>query len=219
MRHDRNNIFDLRRNGKSYREIQAIVHISRDTLSRWFKDEAWSRHIRKSNTERNIRISTVHLAKLNEGRISMLRKKYSETEKEAKVEFKQYAVNPLFVAGLMLYLGEGDKATKNVIRLANIDFVVHKIFIKFIKTFLHVSLERVRVSVLLYPDLDIEVCKSKWSQELQIPLENFHKPLVIIGRHKTRRLHFGVGSTIVSSSFLKHKLNIWMELLKNYLVQ
>ena len=99
-------------------------------------------------------------------------------------------------------------------RFANIEFDLHKIFINFIITFLKIDTEYLRFSVLLYPDLDIEICKAKWSQELNIPLTQFHKPQIIQGRHPTKRLHFGVGSTIFSSSFLKRKLLLWIELAK-----
>lgn len=217
MRHDKEKVFELRRNGKSYREIGAITGVSRSTLCEWFRNEEWSNHIKQANNTTNTKRSVEHLLKLNEGRLAMLNKKYTEIEKEAKSEFELYKENPLFMAGLMLYAGEGDKMTKGVIRFANIEFDLHKIFINFITTFLKVNTEYLRFSILLYPDLDIEKCKVRWSQELNIPLTQFHKPQVIQGRHKTKRLHFGVGSTIFSSSFLKRKLILWIELAKKSL--
>jgi len=124
---------------------------------------------------------------------------------------------PLGDSKLLGYYGEGDKMTKGVIRFANIEFGLHKIFINFIATFLKIDMKYLRFGILLYPDLNIEECRAKWSQELNIPLSNFHKPQIIHGRHKTKRLHFGVGSTIFSSSFLKKKLLLWIELAKKSL--
>jgi hypothetical protein len=219
MRHDKEKVFELRRSGNTYREIEKITGVSRSTLCEWFKNEEWSSHIRQSNTVRNIKISTDHLRKLNYGRQISLDKKYKEVEEKAREEFEMYKGKPLFMAGLMLYAGEGDKMTKGVIRLANIDFDLHKVFIKFVTDFMHVDMADLRCSILLYPDLSIDDCKNKWSQELGIPLSNFHKPQVIQGRHKTKRLHFGVGSTIFSSSFLKKKLLLWVELAKKSLAK
>ena len=214
MRYDKPKAFELRRQGKTYREIEKLLGVSRSTLCDWFKNEEWSRHIKKLNTEKHIELSVERLEKLNEGRRIMLEKKYKQVEDEAVREFEIYKNNPLFMAGLMLYAGEGDKMTKGVIRLANIDFSLHKIFIKFCEIYLKIDRENLKFSVLLYPDLDIEICKTRWSKELNIPIKNFHKPQIIIGRSKTKRLHFGVGSTIISSSFLKRKLLLWIETSK-----
>ena len=212
MRYDKVKAFELRKNGKSYREIQAILGMSRSTLCEWFRNEKWSTHIKRLNNVAQIKISIEHLKKLNEGRSRVLQGKYREMEEEATREFEIYKKEPLFMAGLMLYAGEGDKLTKHIIRLANTDFGLHRVFINFITKFMSIKMENLRFSILLYPDLDIEDCKIKWSQEVNIPLSNFHKPQVIKGKSKIRRLHFGVGSTILSSSFLKRKLLRWIYL-------
>lgn len=217
MRHDKSKVFELRKSGKSYREIQKIIQISRNTLSVWFRNEEWSSHLKSSNIEKNR--SPDHLMKMRIGRRVLLDKQYAEVEEIARKEFESYKERPLFMAGLMLYAGEGDKLSSGVIRLANTDFHIHKIFINFITTFMGIKRESLRCSVLLYPDLNIENCKIKWSQELNIPLTQFHKPQVIQGRHKTRKLHFGVGSTIISGSFLKSKLLLWIDLAKNTLAK
>jgi hypothetical protein len=211
MRTDKDIAFKLRREGKTYREIEKELGISRSTLCDWFRNEEWSYHIKKSNNEIHIRLSTERLAKLHQARKIILEKKYKDVEIEAEREFEIYKNDPLFMAGLMLYVGEGDKRTKNVIRLANTEFFVHRVFLKFLEKFTKTSMDRIRFSVLLYPDLDPEYCKQKWSDELRIPLTNFHKPVVILGRSKVRRLHFGVGSTIISDSFLKRKILFWID--------
>lgn len=217
MRHDKIQAFELRRQGKSYREIQKLLTISRSTLCEWFRNEEWSMHITRSNKANHIKTSTEHMLKLNEGRRITLDKKYKIVKEEAIIEFEIYKHDPLFMAGLMLYAGKGDKLSRGVIRLANTDFFIHKVFLKFIEKFTPISMTNIRFSILLYPDLNIDECKNKWSKELSIPLINFHKPQVIQGRSKTRRLHFGVGSTIISGSFLKAKLLKWIEMGKSSL--
>ena|SRR3989344_3452364 len=218
MRPDKDRAFELRRENKTYREIEKILKVSRSTLSEWFRNEEWSAHVRKSNTDRHIKISTEHLLKMNEGRRIMLEKWYKEAEEEAKKEFEIWKTDPLFMAGIMLYAGEGDKLSRNQIRLANTDFFIHKIFLKFIEKFTKIKKDKIKLSILLYPDLDVENCKAKWSQELNISLQNFHKPQIILGRSKVKRLHFGVGSIIISDSFLKRKVLKWLEISKVSLI-
>ncbi|MFA5936814.1 MAG: helix-turn-helix domain-containing protein [Candidatus Paceibacterota bacterium] len=217
MRHDQLKVFELRKQGKTYREIERLLGISRSTLCDWFKDKEWSKHIKKSNTDKHIKISTEHLLKMNEGRRTMLEEKYKKVEEDAEKEFEIYKNNSLFMAGLMLYAGEGDKLDKGTIRLANIDFNLHKIFIKFCEKFLKVDKREIKFSILLYPDLDINLCIHKWSTELTIQEKNFYKPQVIQGKLQTRKLHFGVGTTIILNSFLKRKLLFWIEKSKIFL--
>ncbi len=217
MRHDKEKAFKLRRENKTYREIQQSLGISRSTLCDWFRNEEWSNHIKKSNINKQIKVSIERLQKMNDARRVMLEKKYKNVEEDAAREFEIYKNDPLFAAGLMLYAGEGDKMTRGVIRLANTDFSIHRVFLKFIEKFTKIEKKYIKLSILLYPDLNIGECKIKWSQELNISLENFHKPQVIVGRSKTKRLHFGVGSIIISDSFLKRKLLFWIENSKKVL--
>lgn len=217
MRHDHQQVFELRRQGMTYREIQKIVGISRDTLSKWFKNEEWSTHIKKSNIEKQAKKNIEHIKKMNKARNTLLESKYKKVEEDAEKEFELYKNEPLFAAGIMLYAGEGDKLDKGQIRLANIDFCLHKVFIKFCEKFLKTDQKRIKFSIVLYPDLDISSCVKKWSSELNILEKNFYKPQVITGKLKTRKLHFGVGTTIILDSFLKRKLLFWIEKGKLYL--
>ena len=214
MRQDREKVFELRREGKSYREIQNLVGISRDTLCKWFKNEEWSNHIKKSNTEKQVKISIERLKKLHEGRRIMLEKKYRQVEEEAIIEFEIYKNDPLFTAGLMLYAGEGDKASRNLVRLSNSEFHLHLVFISFSGKFLKVGRDKIKVWLLLYPDHSIEECLDFWSGKLKIDKKNFTKSQVILGKEKSRKLQYGVGNSIISSTSLKKKILKWLELYR-----
>ena len=76
MRHDKEKVFQLRKNGKSYREIQSLTGVSRSTLCEWFKNEGWSLHIKQSNTSRQLTDSTIRLRKMNAARQIVINKKY-----------------------------------------------------------------------------------------------------------------------------------------------
>lgn len=214
MRKDKAVAFQLRKDGKSYRDIQNELGISRSTLCDWFRNEEWSKHIKYKNNSNSIEVSTERLKKMNIARNSMLEEKYKNIIKEAKNEYALYKNSPLFTAGLMLYAGEGDHLSKNAIRFANIDFHLHKVFLSFSREFLKIDNNSMKFSVLLYPDLDICECVDKWCTELKITKQNMYKPQVIIGKHKTRKLHFGVGTSIILNSFLKKKLLYWIDQLK-----
>lgn len=216
MRHDQLKIFELRKQGKTYREIEKLLGVSLSTLSDWFKNEEWSQDIKKINREIHIKTSTDHLKKMNNDRRIMLEKKYKEVEEEAEKEFKIYKNDPLFMAGLMVYAGEGDKSSRNLTRISNSEFYLHLVFIRFSEKFLNIRRDKIKVWLLLYPDHIIENCIKIWSEKLGINKLNFNKSQVIQGKSKLRKLQYGVGNSIISSTSLKKKMMKWLELCKIY---
>jgi hypothetical protein len=216
MRYDQPEAFKLRKQGKTYREIQKLLGISRSTLCDWFKNEEWSKHIKKLNNNKNIKLSKERLEKLNNGRKLMLEKKYNQIEEEATREFELYKNDPLFIGGLMLYAGEGDKRTRNLTRLSNSEFYLHSVFIRFSEKFLKVKRDKIKIWLLLYPDHDIEKSIDIWSKKLNLNKSNFNKSQIILGRLKSRKLQYGVGNSIISSTSLKKKILKWLELCELY---
>jgi len=132
---------------------------------------------------------------------------------EAKREFNDFAQNPLFIAGISLYWGEGDRKMKNgLVRLGNTDWRIIALFIEFLEKIAKVPKEKIKLSLTLYPDLSEEKCKIFWSQKCKIPLKQFYKTQFIRGRHPTKRLSYGICSVVVSSRRLKEKIFTWINL-------
>ena len=149
---------------------------------------------------------------INKARNIEREKKYQEAVKEAEVSFKHYRKDPLFIAGLMLYIGEGDNKDRAKIRIANSRTSVHRIYIDFMVAYFGIERSKIRFWVLLYPDLSEGACMKYWSKALKLPYSQFYKNQVIQGKSKKRTLQFGVGNTIIVSTVLKYKLNRWIEL-------
>ena len=70
--------------------------------------------------------------------------------------------------------------------------------------------------MLCYPDHDIEKCLKWWSDSIGINRNQFYKTQVIQGRHKEKKLLYGVGNIIISDVLLKTK--IFYILMTNYLI-
>jgi len=202
----------LRKRGFSYKEIAKITGVSVSTISLWLSRETWSQRVTEDNKKRASRDNGKRISLLNKARGNQNKKLYAEAERSAVTEFKHYKHNPLFIAGLMLYVGEGDNIVNHVIRIANSRTDVHRIFIKFALEYLGVPREKIRFWVLLYPDLKPHKCELAWSKALRIPITQFHKYQVIEGRSKKRTLHCGVGNTIICGTLLKRKLLKWIEI-------
>ncbi|MDO8520800.1 MAG: hypothetical protein Q7S52_01670 [bacterium] len=214
MRDDKTLAISLRKKGKTYSKISETLGVPKSTLSEWFHGEGWAEKVRQNN----ISVATVgtrdRMKHMNTMRAVQLTRRYEEAKKEAEKEFLVYRGDQLFVAALMLYVGEGDKSlANNMVRITNIEPKVLRIFYAFVKKYCPAEARKVRAWILLYPDLDPQACQKYWSRELGLPHESFYKSQVIQGRHKTKKLHYGVGTITIGDKRLKVKLLRWIELV------
>src|SRR3989344_34778 len=154
MRKDREKATELRKEGRSYKEISRILNIPTATLCGWFKDLGWSIEIRN---RLGAKASFSYPEKL-ELMVAATKKKFAllheEYRQEAIREFKLKKNDPLFIAGVMLYWGEGDKNVNNsLVRLTNLGLGMIRSFYLFLVNSMGVPREKIVVSLLLYPDL------------------------------------------------------------------
>lgn len=205
MRKDKVRAFELRKEGKTYNQIRDILNVSKGTLSFWFSNFDWSRDIHALNHKTNY--SPEKVRAMHAARRQLLDEHYKLAEKEALQEYKQHKNESLFISGLMLYAGEGDKSFNNgQVRIANADPTIVLVFKRFLECYYPHFRSNIRLSLLLYPDLSPQECIDWWRKALCDQDIQMHKPVVILGRHKTRRLQYGVASLIISNKFLKTKL-------------
>ncbi len=217
MRSDRNRATTLRMMGKSYREISRELGVPVSTLSDWFKGEIWSVSVKDKLNKLNFSAAKVRMEHLNTIRGGKLAKHYETAEKEAREEFELLKYHPLFIAGLMIYAGEGEKTTKHQVRIANINPRLISIFKLFITEICKVPEEKIRAWLLLYPDLLEERCINYWIVEGKLGGVQFHKTMVIKGKSEVKRVHYGVCNVVISSSYLKRKMIVWLELIEKEL--
>lgn len=143
---------------------------------------------------------------------------YEQARGEALQELVAYKKNPLFVAGLMLYFGEGDKTTKHQVRLSNTDPILIKLYLAFLETVCGVEKEKIRIQLAIYPDTDQASNERFWSFATGVPMARFTKSILQKPR-KGSRGGQGVCTVIVSSSYLKLKMLEWLALLPGELMK
>ncbi len=83
----------------------------------------------------------------------------------------------LRVAGVMLYWAEGNKQ-KSTVDLANSDYRMIKIFLKFLREICQVDESRLRAFVYCYANQDIDDLENFWRRVTRIPKEQFSKPYI-----------------------------------------
>lgn len=202
----------------SYAAISKKLQIPKTTLSEWFSKEGWSQEIRQKLTEAATAESTVRIQALDKVRGEHLKKIYEEAREEAETEFATLKYHPLFIAGMMLFWGEGTKAAKSQVCLSNADPEMIKLYLAFLTKACQIPEEKIRIALLAYPDLDETSLRRFWSFASGVPLSRFHKTVVIQGKHKTRRLASGVCTVVVSSTYFRQKMLTWLKLLPKELM-
>jgi transcriptional regulator with XRE-family HTH domain len=217
MRKDKNIAVDLRQQGKSYREISSALGVSKSTLSEWFSN---NRSLKKTNLclrQKSDNDSRERMRKLNLKRADRLSQLYRTIQKVALQEFDQYQYNPLFIAGLSLYWGEGDKVTKYNVRIANTDPRVIRIFVDFLITICQIEYSRIKSWLLLYPDLSEGHSKEYWIREGGLRRDGFTKTIFTQGRHRKNKVKYGTCYVGISNRQLKIKILVWLQLLSKWL--
>ncbi len=203
---------NLRKRGFTLQEIAKYCDISKSTASEWLKNKAFSADITKKNVKRAGAENAKRLQLINKARTAERANRYKEVLRSADVEFKHYQDNPLFIAGIMLYIGVGDNRQKRLVRMAGARMEVHQVFIRFAVEFLGVEKKDIHFWILLYPDHSEEACMKKWQKATGLPYAQFYKNQVILGKSNNQTLQYGIGNTIIGSTALKLKLNRWIEL-------
>lgn len=218
MRKDKEEAINLRKDGMSYKEIRDRLRIPNSTLSDWFTGEDWSGKIRETLTEAANEKSKVRLLELDRVRGEHLKKVYEEAREEAAKELETLKYNPLFIAGMMLYWGEGDRKSKGSVRLNNADPDLVRLFVLFLRNVCRIPDAKIRAYIHIYPDIDGPSNIRFWSFATGIPMSQFSKNILIQGRHKTNRLRYGVCTAVVSSTYFKVKMLEWLKLFPKQLM-
>jgi len=204
----------FRKRGFTYAEIARICNVSRGTVSNWLQHEEFSKRIASENKKRAVVENTKRLASINKARTTERKRQYADVVRSAQTEYRHYQHNPLFVAGLTLYLAQGDTTDSGTIRLTDSRMELHKFFMRFLSEYMAVDKQSVRFWLLLYPDHDEVACMKHWCKKTTLSPAQFYKNQYIQSRSQKKSIHHGVGNTVVASVLLKKKLLVWVSLLQ-----
>ncbi len=162
----------------SYAEIRKRLGVPKSTLSYWLREFPLSKEKIKELKIKGWKKSEVSRERF---RATMRKKKElkgQEVYNKYRKRFTKLSKDVFFVAGLMLYLSEGDKKNNTRISLANTDPKIIKFFVKWMTDFLNVSREEIKVQLHLYENMDIEKEKKFWKSELGLSETQFYRPSI-----------------------------------------
>lgn len=149
-----------------YGAIAKQVRVSKSTLSRWLEDfplseervlelrrEAWGRGEAKRE-----RFRQTMRAKRN--------KREHEIYLRQKKKFARISNQSMFVAGLMLYVAEGDKKSRADIAFTNTDPALVLFFVRWAIRFLGFPKEKFRIQLHLYENMNVKAEELFWIHQL-----------------------------------------------------
>lgn len=212
-----NSANELRKSGHSYLQISRELGVPKSTLSGWFSKLYWSKDVVSRNTEQSNNYSG-RLVLANITRAQKQRLRHERYTLEAKEQFKKFKNDPIFVGGVCLYWGEGEKTNSGRVSLINTDPEMLKVVVYFYRKYLDIANSSLRVGLFIYEDHLEEEIKGFWSKLLEIPVDQFIKTQYLKSRSRltTRRSKYGICSLYFSSTEQSVKIREWIRLLQEY---
>lgn len=213
----RQKAIELRRQGKSYSQIRQDLQVSKSSLSLWLKDYPLSKEkIRELRDLSAIRIEK-YKNTMKKKREKRLEGYYREAENKLIL-----SKDSLYICGLFLYWGEGNKASRHTISIANSDPDVIKFTLVWMKEALKIPQNKIKIYLHLYSDMNIEEEIDYWMKTLNMPRGSFSKPYIKKStRTNINHKGFSHGTCNVSynNTVLKEKLLMTLEALKHRYVK
>lgn len=179
-------IIALRKQGKTYGEIEAILKLPKSTVGWWLRGIKMEKSVEKETLERckkkwrkNILdYNNIH-AKIRSEEAAKIREK--ATEKSSK-EIKKITEDDLKLLGSVLYWAEGNTKSRHALRFANSNPNIIKVIMKFFQRICKIPNEKIKARVHLHPNISQQESEKYWSEITGLPKDNFQKPQVQISK-------------------------------------
>ncbi|AKM83518.1 hypothetical protein A2422_01450 [Candidatus Woesebacteria bacterium RIFOXYC1_FULL_31_51] len=208
-------IYSLRQKSLSYSKIQKLTKIPKSTLSDWLSDEDWSIKIKNNLTEKHLKNYKPNLIKALKVMAKMKDDRYRKYRAEALIDYKKFKNDPLFIFGLGLYWGEGDKKSGNMVAVTNSDPNILSVIAKFYRKYLSLDESKLGIKLFIYKDINIDFAIDFWSKLLKIPRNQFIKVQILESRAKLTKtkLKYGICTLYCSNTEFHIKIREWIRLL------
>ena len=190
----------LRKEGKSVRDIATTLNVSKASVSTWARDIPLTAEQIENLKKNQHRFGAQNKgAQQNKEKFRKLRAAYQEEGRKKAREMR-----PLHLAGCMLYWSEGGKK-KNSVYFVNSDPNMMQMFLRFLRDEMHVADEAMTIYIHCHssePD-EMRRIESYWLDVLCLPPSSLRKTQVKKGSEYSRKtLHNGVCGLMVNSTAL-----------------
>jgi len=163
---------DLRRLGLSYGEIMDLIPVKNSTLATWCREVKLTDDQYAAIKERTYGSRVGIPVDTNWRR----REEIQQIREAARERISELMRDPLWVAGTVLYWGEGAK-TQNHLKMANADPRALRLFVLWVRTYLDPKAE-FSLQLHLHEGNDDEAARSHWRSETGLMTANFYRTFI-----------------------------------------
>lgn len=197
----------LRRRGLSYSEILRVVPVSKSTISLWLRDV----NLTPNKQKRLARIGELARYKIAKAR---RQRRILDTKKIiqiAKDEFARFVQNPIFLTGLALYWGEGDKHKAERVKFTNSDEKMIMFMMRWFREICEVPEGKFRVALHIHNLQSSPNARKFWSKITRVPENQFQKTYIkeTSLRHRRNVLYNGTCAIVVNNKALFRRITGW----------
>lgn len=204
---------NLRSHGLSIKQVADALNVSKGSISAWVRDI----HLSKEallGIDKRLQLGR---ERARQSRLANILNSRNELFKQCKTQILPLSHRDLWIAGLMLYAGEGRKVwdvSSQPIELTSSEPNILRIFINFLTKVCNVPTAKIKVRLFLYLDIDLKEAENFWSRELKIPLNQFQKAYIkqsYSNPIRSRRSKYGTAHVILSNAELYRKILGWLQ--------
>ncbi|MBI5873730.1 MAG: hypothetical protein HZB36_06275 [Candidatus Omnitrophica bacterium] len=212
---EKNRSRTLRCQGYSIKQIAETLKVAKGSVSSWVRDIKIPETL-IANIENRKRLGREHS---RVARLSNIARRNCEVDAKCREEILPLSERDLWIAGIMLYAGEGYKSARvsgQRIELANSDPDILRVFVNFLEKVCLACKQKIKIRLMLYEDINTEEAKRYWSEQLDIPQDQFCRPFIkqsyknIPFRH-LRRSKYGTVHIILCDVVVYRKIIGWMK--------
>jgi len=212
----------LRKQGKSYSEINVILEIPKSTLSYWLKEISIPPVAKKKLMMRSRKKTLEALIRRNKKQTVLAEERAWKIRKENARQIHKIDTKTLFWLGVALYWAEGYKkgaegSAWKCVDFANSDSHSLQIMMRFFREICNVPEDKFRVQIILHKNVSEAQAKEYWSELLGISKKQFIKssnPTYTSQGKRRNLLKYGTVHIRVYDVNLFHKLIGWIDGVK-----
>lgn len=202
----------LRGKGWSIRKIEEKLHVSRSSVSLWVRDiKLPSTFIKKLyQNQRTGGLRGSFIAAQN--KVKKREKLIFTIVNKAREEVGALTKRDMFIAGMSLYLAEGDKADRRV-AFSNADPRTINFMMKWLRIICFVPEKKFRCCIYIHDNLDEKAAKLYWSKITDISLSQFMKSYIVKNkaqRFRRTKHEYGICRIVVCDVNLHRKIMGWI---------
>jgi len=205
----------LRKKGLSYGQISGLTNIPKSTLSDWLSDLPLSKIAKKKNMAKTRLIWAKNIIAFNRKRSIEYKRKTAEEIKQYANKIGKISKDELFYLGLGLFMAEGGRREKWMIRFVNSDPEIIKIIMSFFRKVCKVKNNDFRLRIHLHNNISNNKATKYWSEITGVTINQFWQPQIIQSKASKQKrpyncLPYGTLHITIMSAKLVRKIRGWI---------